>query len=107
MKASATLQRQFCLYIPFLGRPRHIHVPVSHLYIPRIGPHISSSRKGRPILGIYNVEIGTEAPIFLFWDYLFQIFGILSLQCSVLQQHALEIHVESLCFICACILLCL
>jgi hypothetical protein len=30
-----------------------------------------------------NVEIGTEAPIFLFWEYLFQIFGILSLQCTV------------------------
>ena len=30
-----------------------------------------------------NVEIGTEAPIFLFWEYLFQIFGILSLQCEV------------------------
>ncbi len=24
-----------------------------------------------------NVEIGTEAPIFLFWEYLLQIFGIL------------------------------
>jgi hypothetical protein len=32
-----------------------------------------------------NVEIGTETPIFLFWEYLFQIFGILSLQwtCTV------------------------
>jgi hypothetical protein len=29
-----------------------------------------------------NVEIGTNAPIFLFWEYLFQIFGILSLQCT-------------------------
>jgi hypothetical protein len=29
-----------------------------------------------------NVEIGTEAPIFLIWEYLFQIFGILSLKCS-------------------------
>jgi hypothetical protein len=29
-----------------------------------------------------NVEIGTEAPIFRFWEYLFQIFGILSLQCD-------------------------
>jgi hypothetical protein len=66
----------------------HIHVSVSDLYVPRIGPHISSSRKGRPIVGIYNsltdmnLEIGTEALIFLFWEYLFQIFGILSLQCE-------------------------
>jgi len=30
-----------------------------------------------------NVETGTEAPIFLFWEYLFQIFGILSLQCNM------------------------
>ncbi len=29
-----------------------------------------------------NVKIGTEAPIFLFWEYLFKFFGILSLQCS-------------------------
>ncbi len=29
-----------------------------------------------------NVEIGTEAPIFLFWEYLFRNFGILSLQCG-------------------------
>ncbi len=29
-----------------------------------------------------NVEIGTETPIFLFWEYLFRIFGILSLQCA-------------------------
>jgi hypothetical protein len=32
----------------------HIHVTVSDLYIPRIGPHISSRRKGRPIVEIYN-----------------------------------------------------
>jgi hypothetical protein len=29
-----------------------------------------------------NVEIGTEALIFLFWEYLFRNFGILSLQCK-------------------------
>jgi hypothetical protein len=29
-----------------------------------------------------NEEIGTETPIFLFWEYLFRNFGILSLQCS-------------------------
>jgi hypothetical protein len=28
-----------------------------------------------------NVEIGNEALIFLFWEHLLQIFGILSLQC--------------------------
>ncbi len=29
-----------------------------------------------------NVVIGTETPIFLFWEYLFRNFGILTLQCS-------------------------
>jgi hypothetical protein len=33
----------------------HIHVSVSDLYIPRISPHISSSRKGRPIVGIVYI----------------------------------------------------
>jgi hypothetical protein len=33
-----------------------------------------------------NVEIGTEALIFLFWEYLFQNFGILSLQCGGEEQ---------------------
>jgi hypothetical protein len=32
-----------------------------------------------------NVEIGTEAPIFLFWEYLFLNFGILSLQCILVR----------------------
>ncbi len=32
----------------------HIHVSVSDLYIPRIGPHIACSRIGRSIVGIYK-----------------------------------------------------
>jgi hypothetical protein len=54
------LQRQFRLYIPFLGiaRPQsqfpHSCVCELFIYIPRIGPHISSSRNGSSIVGIYN-----------------------------------------------------
>ncbi len=33
-----------------------------------------------------KVENGTEVPIFLFWEYLFQIFGILSLQCILVHK---------------------
>jgi hypothetical protein len=32
----------------------HIHVSLNDLYIPRIGPHISCSRIGRLIVGIYK-----------------------------------------------------
>ncbi len=53
----------------------HIYVSVSDLYIPRIGPHISSSRIGRPILEIYksltdmymSVGTGRQNIIILFW----------------------------------------
>jgi hypothetical protein len=75
----------------------HIHVSVSNLYIPRIGPHIScSSRIGRSIEGIQyinrsqtheceNCDCVRAIP---FWEYLFQVFGIGFLQCS-LWLHAL------------------
>ncbi len=53
------LQRKSHLCIPFLGiaRPQSnfpIHVSVSDLYIPRIGQHISCSRIGRSMMGIYK-----------------------------------------------------
>ncbi len=41
----------------------------------------------------HAVEIGTEAPIFLFWDYWLRIIGIFSLQCrfATYLQHNLLI----------------
>jgi hypothetical protein len=35
-----------------------------------------------------NVEIGTETPLLLFWEYLFLNFGILSLQCGMQDRYS-------------------
>ncbi len=65
----------------------YIHVSVSDLYIPRIGPHISSSRNGSSILGIIirsqthecgNWDLGPDIPflgIFAsnFWHLFFAV----------------------------------
>ncbi len=39
-----------------------------------------------------NVEIGTEALMFLFWEYLLQIFGIFSLQCECINCRLISIY---------------
>ncbi len=49
----------------FLSPNYHIHVYVSDLNIPRIGPHIFRSRIGRPILRIYLYKSHTDTRIWI------------------------------------------
>jgi hypothetical protein len=62
----------------------YIHVPVSDLYIPRIGPHIFL-QQNPPDHGSQTHECMWKLVHFLFWEYFFQISDIVSLQCGLMK----------------------
>ncbi len=65
----------------------HIHVSVSDLYIPTIGPPVFLQQNRRTHHRYMNLGIGYETAKFLLWEYLFRIFGTVSFQCVSCSFH--------------------
>ncbi len=90
-KSMTALQRKSHLCIPFLGiarpQPQFQHSCVCELFIG-IGLHISSAEMADRSWEYINRSQTHECgnwdchPLFLFWEYLFRNFSILSLQCG-------------------------
>ncbi len=104
-ETEATLQRKSHLCIPFLGivRPQS-QFPHSCVYEPFIysqdrSPYFPAAEKGRSIVGIYKSltytwmwKLGLGHANSFCWEYLFRIFGMVSLQCT--QDGALALFLK-------------
>jgi hypothetical protein len=104
-----TLQRQFRLYIHFLGiarpQPQLPHSCVCERFIYSqdqstyfLQQKRQTHRGNICIIRSQTHECGNRdwdpaPPIFLFWEHLFQIFGILSLQCRYIIAASKEVVV--------------
>ena len=62
--------------------PNSTFMCLSAIHIPRIGPHISCSCEYINRSQTHECGNWTEAAEFLFMEYAFRIFGIVSLRCT-------------------------
>jgi hypothetical protein len=78
----------------------HSHLSVSDLYIPTFGPSIYLQQNRQTVQKNIkiahrnmNAGIGTVTVQFLSWEYLFRIFGIVSLQCMTKRMEETKVEV--------------
>jgi hypothetical protein len=83
----------------------HIHLSVSNLYIPRIGPHISCSRIDRSIVGMYKSLTDTWMWKLRLWPrnsfygnlcFELSVLGLCSVHCTVILYISFLIHTHTL-----------